>query len=98
MAPPGKMDVKGTGSITDQVDNVMTVWRNKKKEADIAERISTSLQDPDALILCDKQRNGEWEGRIKLWFAPESMQFVEDGVTHRMNMLAPIGSAPRNAP
>jgi twinkle protein len=96
MAPPGKMDVKGTGSITDQVDNVMTVWRNKKKEADLQEKKHDSLQDPDALIICDKQRNGEWEGKIKLWFAPESMQFVENGVTERMNLLAPIGNGSAN--
>jgi twinkle protein len=33
-APPGKFDAKGTGTITDLADNVMTVWRNKKKEAE----------------------------------------------------------------
>lgn len=77
--PPGKMDVKGTGSITDQVDNVLTVWRNKRKEAEAAEG-RASPQEPDALIICDKQRNGEWEGKIGLWFHPGSMQFIGDGI------------------
>ena len=29
---PDKTDVKGSGSITDQVDNLLMVWRNKAKE------------------------------------------------------------------
>lgn len=29
---PGKMDVKGSGAITDMVDNVFIIWRNKPKE------------------------------------------------------------------
>lgn len=73
LAPPGKMDVKGTGSITDQVDNVITVWRNKKKEQNRA----TFVEEPDCLLICDKQRNGEWEGNIGLWFNPDFMNFVD---------------------
>lgn len=74
-SPPGKMDVKGTGSITDQVDNVITVWRNKKKEADVADGRASSA--PDCLLICDKQRNGEWEGKIGLWFDRETSAFNE---------------------
>jgi len=29
---PGKMDIRGSASITDQADNVITCWRNKVKE------------------------------------------------------------------
>ena len=74
-SPPGKMDVKGSGSITDQVDNVITVWRNKKKEQEAEQGRFTS--DPDALMICDKQRNGEWEGKVALWFNKESFAFHE---------------------
>lgn len=87
-SPPGKMDVKGTGSITDQVDNVMTVWRNKRKEADAQSGEMRSSRDPDAMVICDKQRNGEWEGRIGLWYLPAAMQFVEDGLSGPMGLLA----------
>jgi twinkle protein len=76
---PNKMSVKGSGSITDQADNVLTVWRNKKKELSIAENKS-SIEinaSPDALLICDKQRNGEWEGRIALWYNVSSMRYVE---------------------
>lgn len=85
---PGKMDVKGTGSITDQVDNVFTVWRNKKKERSIQEGLNHDTKAPDALLICDKQRNGEWEGRIQLWFDPASQQYIENG-TGRLITLTP---------
>jgi twinkle protein len=76
---PGKMSVKGSGSITDQVDNVLTVWRNKKKEQKIAagDTSEDTKNLPDAMICCDKQRNGEWEGRIALWFDVDSMRYRE---------------------
>lgn len=83
---PGKMDVKGTGSITDQVDNVVTVWRNKGKERDLADG-KGDLRDPDTLLICDKQRNGEWEGKIALWFDQRSFQFVEHGTATPVEML-----------
>ena len=86
LSAPGKMDVKGTGSITDQVDNVLTVWRNKKKEQEAVEG-RANHGEPDALIICDKQRNGEWEGKVGLWFLPAPMQFVENGMSGPMNLL-----------
>lgn len=76
--PPGKFDAKGSGSITDQVDNVFTVWRNKAKEAKAREGIAVDEKDADALLVCDKQRHGEWEGRIKLWFDAASMSYRGD--------------------
>lgn len=73
---PDKTDVKGSGSITDQVDNLLLVWRNKRKELERQSGKKTADEEPDALLICSKQRNGEWEGRIKLWFEPESQQFT----------------------
>lgn len=83
---PGKFDAKGAGAITDMVDNVFIVWRNKK-----AERSDNKDQKPTAMLRCDKQRNGEWEGMLGFWFHPESMQYMEriDGIPIRYN----IGSA-----
>lgn len=82
---PGKMDVKGTGSLTDLVDTVISVWRNKPKEA----KISSILMDgeepgddlrgkPDAVIEVCKQRNGEWEGTIPLWFDHGTLQYLSN--------------------
>ncbi len=78
-APVGKMDVKGSGAITDLADNIVSVWRNKKKEEMMAagnEVRPEDLAKPDAFLTCAKQRNGEWEGRLALWFDRESGQFL----------------------
>ena len=73
---PTKYDYKGSGAITDQVDNVISVWRNKAKEKKRDEDKQVDEKEPDALLICDKQRNGEWEGSIGLWFDRASMQYV----------------------
>jgi twinkle protein len=73
---PSKYDYKGSGSITDQVDNVISVWRNKDKEKNRAAGKMVSDGEPDTKLICDKQRNGEWEGVIGLWFDANSQQFV----------------------
>lgn len=73
---PNKYDYKGSGAITDQVDNVISVWRNKVKERNRDAGKGVSDGEPDALLICDKQRNGEWEGNIGLWFHKESQQFL----------------------
>ncbi len=71
------MDVKGSGAITDQVDNVLLVWRNRPKERNAAAGKPVSSTEPDALLICQNQRNGEWEGRrFSLWFHKESQQYV----------------------
>jgi twinkle protein len=73
---PNKYDYKGSGAITDQVDNVISVWRNKTKERNREAGKGVSDGEPDALLICDKQRNGEWEGNIGLWFHKDSQQFL----------------------
>lgn len=80
--PAGKMDVKGTGAITDMVDTVLVIWRNKKKEEDrrVAEQAGEPFNEaehPDAVLKCVKQRNGEHEPTLKLWFCGRSHQFLE---------------------
>lgn len=82
-AIPDKHDNKGSGSITDQVDNVMLVWRNKVKEDDMKANgaFGGKKDDPDHYLLCRKQRNyegsGEGEPTIKLWFLRDAQQYVE---------------------
>lgn len=73
---PNKNDIKGSGSITDQVDNVLMVWRNKKKEHD-AQNGTSDPQIPDTYLMCEKQRNGESEDWYSLWYLKDSQQFVE---------------------
>jgi twinkle protein len=74
---PDKHDNKGSGAITDLVDNVLMLWRNKAKEDDIKANgaMAKKASEPDAYLLCRKQRNGEDEPTIKLWFDRDSKQF-----------------------
>lgn len=77
----GKMDVKGTGAITDLVDTVLIWWRNRPKEEQIRKLGDDApkkvLEAADAILRCEKQRNGEDEPFIKLWFDRDSHQFLE---------------------
>lgn len=67
---PGKFDIKGAGAITDMVDNVFIVWRNKKAEQE-------ETGDPTCIVACEKQRNGEFEGKFGFWFDVASQQYLE---------------------
>jgi twinkle protein len=75
---PGKLDVAGSVDIVNQVDNQICVWRNKAKEEDQAAREPKEAiqKQPDGKIGIYKQRNGEWEGTIGLWYDQESFQYV----------------------
>ena len=76
---PSKSDIKGTGAIADQVDNVLMVFRNKKKEHQAQAGQATDPAVPDAYLMCEKQRNGEAEDWYSLWYHRDSQQFL-DGV------------------
>lgn len=89
---PGKYDFKGTGAITDQVDNVIAVWRNKPKERKLDEGRPVEEGEPDCLLICDKQRNGEWEGQIGLWFDKSSQQYLSHSGDVPMDMTVPGGA------
>jgi twinkle protein len=86
LTPPGKHDIRGGASISDQADNVIMVYRNKVKEAGLAENRPVQ-SDPDAFMLVQKQRNGEWEGSLTLYFDHASQQFTEYG--NVMDLLDP---------
>lgn len=84
---PGKMDVKGSGSITDQVDNVVVWWRNKAKEASLQAGEPVEAQQPDAIMVIDKQRNGEFEGKVAFWFDKDSLQYIESPASIPADMM-----------
>lgn len=98
---PGKMDVKGTGAITDLADMSFSVWRNKKREEELqlpeAERDPKNLSGSDCIISCDKNRNGEWEGNIYLAFDKDSFQFLESE-HDKPKRYVPFSTAVSNAP
>ena len=67
---PGKQDIKGSGSIVDQTDNCIVVFKTPKKPTDDDDK-------PDFVLYFDKQRHGEWEGYAPFWFDESSLQFME---------------------
>lgn len=86
--PPNKMDVKGTGSLTDLADNLFCVYRNKKKEAEISAHmngqstdrcIAEVKSDYDAYLICHKSREygGDAEGTYGLYFNRASQSYTE---------------------
>lgn len=72
--PPNKFDAKGSGAISDQVDQLITVWRNKRLEAEIAAGKGDEAL-PGFVLIVDKNRHGGWEGKIPLWGDLESWHF-----------------------
>jgi twinkle protein len=78
--PPTKYDLRGSAAISDQAHNVITVWANKPKKAalDRNPHDTKMLDEPDMAVTVEKQRNGEWEGRLSLWFHALSMRFCDD--------------------
>lgn len=81
---PNKNDIKGTGAISDQVDNVLLVWRNKKKEHEAQNGVVDAMI-PDAYLMCEKQRNGEFEEWYSLWYNKDSQQFLESHDSYPMS-------------
>lgn len=67
---PGKMDVGGSGKLTDAADNVFSVWSAQKDQDD------ESVDVPDAFLMLLKARNGDTQRRsLALFFNRECMQF-----------------------
>jgi twinkle protein len=65
--PPSRYDAKGSGAISDNVHNHISVWSNKLGIDGM----------PDVILNIDKQRNGSWEGKVSLAFEPRHLQFHE---------------------
>lgn len=81
---PSKMDLRGAGEVSDLVDNVFIVHRNKRKEEKERQGQLVDPSEADSILKCDKQRHGEWEGSFKLWFHKDSMQYVSSQERRRM--------------
>jgi twinkle protein len=67
---PGKLDVAGSGKITDGADNVFSVWSAQKEDGD------EPNEKPDAMLALHKQRNGEAQHKkFWLWFNRSAQQY-----------------------
>jgi twinkle protein len=92
-----KMGVKGTGDITDLGMNVISAWRNKKKEEELEKHRNHEPSDfdmreilsmPDAIMKVQKQRDGDGElPSIRLWFDRNSKQFLDSPDTYAQPLI-----------
>lgn len=86
---PEPEDVKGTSEIASNAANIIGVWRDKKREDDLAktselaakgdagaiEKLQELEEQPLVMINIAKQRNGDWEGKVGLWFNRTTYQY-----------------------
>jgi len=76
---PNKFDIRGASAITDMVDNVFIIYRNKAKESQIRDgKVVDHEKHPDTYLNCEKQRNGEYEESHYLYYHKDSQQFIDD--------------------
>lgn len=80
---PGEgADIKGSGAWADLCDTVLMLWRNRPKE-DARKKAATEKAffdeagSPDTMLRCRKQRNGDSEPQIALWWDGKSHLFVD---------------------
>jgi twinkle protein len=70
---PETEDIKGAMEIGANAFNILTVWRNRRHEDELqaaktdAERAEIN-QKPGVVLNVAKQRNGDFEGKVSLWF------------------------------
>jgi twinkle protein len=86
---PNKFDLAGSGAITDLADQVIIVFRNKLKERalDRDPANQDALAMPDAVLSVDKNRHGEWEGRIPLWFNSTCKQYLSNSNRRPLDLM-----------
>jgi twinkle protein len=73
-------DIKGAMEIGANAFNIVTIWRDRALERKI-EKAKTDVEreelaeQPPVILNVAKQRNGDWEGRIGLWFDRETYRY-----------------------
>ena len=69
-----RFDISGSGDISNQVDNVAILFRNKPKEDANELRLMRGEEvddnEPDSILRIDKQRHGDWTGNYAFWHSP----------------------------
>jgi twinkle protein len=80
---PETEDIKGAMEIGANAFNILTVWRNRKQEDDLRTaqeakddaKLAELMERPGVILNVAKQRNGDFEGRIGLWFEQTTYRY-----------------------
>jgi twinkle protein len=78
--PPEIEDVKGASEIGSNAANILTCWRNRAHEDRLAaakteEEWAQLNEKPGVVLNIAKQRNGDFEGKIGLWFDQKTYRY-----------------------
>ncbi len=77
---PETEDIKGAMEIGANAFNIMAVWRNRRHEEEMkaattdAEKRELN-EKPGVILNVAKQRNGDFEGKVGLWFDQETYRY-----------------------
>jgi twinkle protein len=81
---PATEDIKGAMEIGANAFNIISVWRDRKHEDQVAELERSGNTDqasalrqqrPGVIMNVAKQRNGDFEGKIGLWFDQKTYRY-----------------------
>jgi len=81
---PETEDIKGAMELGANAFNIITVWRNRKREEAMAKEPEDEKQKVErerferqagVVLNVAKQRNGDWEGKCALWFNQATYQY-----------------------
>ncbi|BBL53845.1 hypothetical protein MF1_11030 [Bartonella quintana] len=77
---PGTEDIKGASEIGANAFNIITIWRNRSLEdkicaASLMEEKADLAKRPGVIMNIAKQRSGDFEGKIGLWFDPQTYRY-----------------------
>ena len=75
---PETEDIKGAMEIGANAFNILTVWRDRKREEDARKpgaEDDESLDRPGVILNVAKQRNGDFEGKAGLWFDQDTYRY-----------------------
>lgn len=94
---PETEDIKGAMEIGANAFNILTIWRNRKLEESIqAAKTEPERHDleeqPGVILNVAKQRNGDFEGKVGLWFDQVTYRYASsyDKSLWRRSYLEPI--------
>lgn len=71
---PETADIKGAMEVGANAFNIVSVWRNRRHEEDLKaavgdeEATAKLMEKPGVIMNIAKQRNGDFEGKVGLWF------------------------------
>ncbi len=77
---PETEDIKGAMEIGANAFNIVTVWRNRRHEEQLSAATTDAERDeidqnPGVMLNVAKQRNGDFEGKVGLWFDQNTYRY-----------------------